>query len=254
MTATTSQTKTSRADRISIIPPPGNSQRPGFLFVLIVAFGFLVGFGYLWYRLGESRGFTIFTSLLTTAVFAPVLWWMAREARSEIPKLKAFEESGDWASWMLSPHEYRKYASSERGSIAAKLLRPVFPVAMGGVYLLVTGAMQAGIIVLLIAPTAISLAAALFGPPSIPRDQVAEARVNEHGILLAGRFTPFNGGHPRLKRVDFEPGDPAVLIFFVKWPGTHEAAPMRVPVPAGHKDDAMELARRLNVHFGADTT
>lgn len=254
MTTTSSARKTSGWSRDFIIPPPGNSQRPGFMFVIIIALGCLIGAGYLMYALGSSRAFTISILLVITAYFTFGLAFMVWIARSEVPKREKFEEAGDWASWTVSQEEYRRYASSERAALAARLVQGLFPVAMVGIFFLVSGEKHVGVLVSLIAPAAIILAPALVGPPRISRDRLCEVRVNGYGMLVAGRFTPFRGGYPRLRRVDFQPGDPGVLVFTLKWAGSPEPWPTRVPVPQGHWDDAIELAHDINVRFRAIKT
>lgn len=251
MTTTSPARKTSASGPNFIIPPPENVHRPGFLFLLIIALAFLIGFGYMMYTAGSSKGTFISILLLITTAFSLLLWWTVLIARAEVPKMKKFKESGYWASWTLSPEEYRKYASSVRGETAARLMWPFSPVAIAGVYVAVTVDRQAGVFVILADLAFIALAIMVFSPPRIPRNKVCEVHINAYGMLVAGRFTAFRGGHPRLRRVDFQPGDPGMLVFTLKWTSSHEPTPTRVPVPQGHWDDAVDLAHDLNVRFRA---
>lgn len=188
-------------------------------------------------------------------IVAPTLWFSGRKQMTEIAAL--FGGQDLLVHWTFDTDEWMRYTENEyaRGVKQARtaaiwsfavpfvLLIGVQPFA-GGFSVVMTGlafAFGAG-------------AALLFGgslylmaksADTANRAAVGEVFVGTNCIYYGRRFHSWASKYAELQKVAFEPGEPSVVQFDIKYgtEGNSTHAEVRVPVPRGRESEAEQLVQ-----------
>lgn len=187
------------------------------------------------------------------AIVAPTLWFSGKKQMAEMAAL--FGGQDLLVHWTFDPDEWSRYSENEfaRGmkqtrtaaiwsfAIPFVLVMGVQPFT-GGFSALMTGlafAFGAG-------------AALLFGgslylmtksADAANRAGLGEVYIGSNCLYYGRRFYTWAGKYAELQKVAFEPGDPSVVQYDIKYgtEGNSTHAEVRVPVPRGRETEAEQL-------------
>lgn len=214
----------------------------------IVGLGFMGEDGFMPGMLGLVMAFIC-------GIVAPTLWFSGRKQMTEMAALFAGQDL--LMHWNFDADEWQRYTENEyaRGMKQARtvamwsfavpfVLIMVVQLFAGGFSLLMTGlalAFGAG-------------AALLFGgslylmaksADAANRAGVGEVFIGANCIYSGRRFRSWAGKYAELQKVAFEPGDPSVIQFDIKYgtEGNSTQEEVRVPVPRGHESEAEQLVQ-----------
>jgi hypothetical protein len=219
------------------MPPQGNPMRPVILLLEVFFALMLVAFPILMYAVGLGMSNVILMAvivLVTAAVCIGSVGWMSRGIERDRVRLEATDAL---ATWWLSVDEFTRFAASERrrnGLWAAGYL--VFGLAVAAFFAIWLDDMITAAVIAVAFLLAAGVKFFLGGPPLRATDEAREVRIGPRGVQALGRYTPFQATLTRLRSVDLDPGDPAVITFWVR--SGRQWVDLRVPVTQGRWDDA----------------
>lgn len=188
--------------------------------LLLIAIGFgvmLVGIPALMLAVGLGAGAAIGLGvlILVVAVFLlAVIRYMSAAYEVDQEGLLAGEVV---ASWRLSPDEHRRFLASERRSTQRLAAAYAFGgLALGAVFAIV-GDRLLGLIMAVAFLIAATVILTLSGPPrSAGTDAGRDVLIGRRGVRVLDRYLPFHGTLTRLRGLELQPGDPAILAFRVR--------------------------------------
>ncbi|MDF2626262.1 MAG: hypothetical protein K0R39_93 [Symbiobacteriaceae bacterium] len=186
-------------------------------------------------------------------IISPTLWFSGRKQMAEMAALFAGQDL--LVHWSFDPDEWHRYTENEytRGM---KQTRTVSIWSFAVPFLLVMGAQifGGGFSGLM---TGIAFAfgaggAVLFGgtaylmtksADAANRAGVGEVFIGATCLYYGRRFHTWAGKYAALEKVAFEPGDPSVVQFNIKYgtDGNSSHVDVRVPVPRGQEAEAQQL-------------
>lgn len=235
----------------SLLPRPGNAVRPVFFLVLVLFALMLVGFPILTIAVGLGTG----TVLLAIGIILPVaigtLWFLSQLGRTLDREEQRLDAGDVWAEWTISEREHRSFvATQRRDTIRRAVFFALTGAAMGlGFWIFAADTLTAWVMVSVFLLAAV---VTLFtGPPrSAHDDNARQVRIGPTGVRSLGRYQPFRTTGSRLRRIDFEPGDPSIIRFSVRSGRRSAYNTVEIPVAADHQHDAEAVVERVRQAHG----
>lgn len=188
-------------------------------------------------------------------IIAPTLWFGGRKQMAEMAAL--FGGQDLLVHWTFDADEWSRYTANEyvRGMKQTRTAA-IWSFAIPFVLVMVVQPFAGGFSVLM---TGLALAfgagaALLFGgslylmaksADAANRAGVGEVFIGATCLYYGKRFYTWAGKYAELQKVAFEPGDPSVIQFDIKYgtDGNSTHAEVRVPVPRGREAEAEQLAQ-----------
>ena len=226
-----------------------------FIFVVVTAVGLVAGIVGFMSESDTALAIGIIGAVLslTGAITAPILWTTGRKQISEMAAL--FSGEGLLAHWTFDADEWVRYTHNEyaRGMKQARslgiwtfvgllvLLLAImwFGDALTGLTFVVGLVLSGGMALLLAGSsylmTKSAHAANLAG--------VGEVFIGGTCIYFGKRFYTWAGKWAELQKVAFEPGDPCVVQYDIKYGSGDNTShqEVRIPVPRGREQEAQDL-------------
>jgi hypothetical protein len=188
-------------------------------------------------------------------IIAPTLWFSGRKQMTEMASL--FGGQDLLVHWTFDPDEWHRYTDNEyaRGMKQTRTVA-IWSFAIPFVLLMGVQAFGGGFsgVMTGLAFAFGAGAAAIFGgsmylmaksADAANRAGLGEVFIGSTSLYYGKRFYSWAGKYAELQKVAFEPGDPSVIQFDIKYgtEGNSTHADVRVPVPRGREGEAEQLVQ-----------
>jgi hypothetical protein len=220
--------------------------RPILILVAAAFGGMLIVFPVIMLMAGVGTGGTIGVALLIVFVAVLCLGIFRAWAGTFGENQDALQAGDAWAVWQLTTHEHRRFLDAEQGQTRRKAAAYALGgSALGLVFGLFADDWLLGGIFIGVFLTVAVVILTMAGPPRAARsDAGREVRVDSQGVQVLGRYIPLEGPMIRVRSVEMQPGDPAVLRFHVR--SGRRVEEVRVPVPRERLAEAEALVERFH--------